>query len=42
MPSIAHIIYIPGILLIGFALGFRFGAKAIRAEHERLQREQRQ
>ncbi len=36
MPTVAHIIYIPGILLVGFALGFRFGARAARAELERL------
>lgn len=41
MPSIAHIIYIPGILLIGFALGFRMGARAVRAELERLAQERR-
>jgi uncharacterized membrane protein SpoIIM required for sporulation len=35
MPSIPHIIYIPGILLIGFAFGFRMGARAVRAELER-------
>ena len=32
MPSISHIIYIPAILLIGFAFGFRIGARAVRAE----------
>lgn len=41
MPSIAHIIYIPGILLVGFALGFRMGARAVRAELERLEQERR-
>ena len=41
MPSIAHIIYIPGILLIGFALGFRMGARAVRAEFERREHERR-
>ena len=35
MPSIAHIIYIPGVLLIGLAFGFRLGARAVRAELER-------
>jgi hypothetical protein len=32
MPSAAHVLYIPGILLIGFALGFVYGAKAARNE----------
>jgi uncharacterized membrane protein SpoIIM required for sporulation len=41
MPSIAHIIYIPGILLIGFAFGFRMGARAVRAEIARREEERR-
>jgi len=41
MPSISHIIYIPGILLIGFALGFRVGARAVRAELARREQERR-
>jgi hypothetical protein len=41
MPSISHIIYIPGILLIGFALGFRLGARAVRAELARREQERR-
>ncbi len=39
MPSIAHIFYIPGILLVGLAIGFRLGAKAVREEMERQRRE---
>jgi ABC-type dipeptide/oligopeptide/nickel transport system permease subunit len=42
VPSIAHILYIPGIFLIGLALGFKLGAKAARAELERRQRQRRQ
>jgi hypothetical protein len=38
MPSAAHVLYIPGILLIGFALGFVYGAKAARAEIDRRER----
>ena len=30
MPSIEHILYIPGILLVGLAFGFRLGAGAAR------------
>lgn len=41
MPDIAHIIYVPGILLIGFAFGFRMGARAVRAELERSDQERR-
>jgi len=41
MPDIAHIIYIPGVLLVGFALGFRMGARAVRAEVERREQERR-
>lgn len=35
MPTIAHFIYIPGILLIGISIGFVLGARAARAELER-------
>jgi hypothetical protein len=38
MPSAAHVLYIPGILLIGFALGFVYGARAARAEIDRRER----
>lgn len=39
MPSIGHIFYIPGILLLGLAIGFRLGAKAVRDEFERQKRD---
>lgn len=38
VPTAAHVLYIPGILLIGFALGFVYGAKAARTEVERRDR----
>ena len=41
MPSIEHILYIPGILLVGLAIGFRLGARAARAELERRAKERR-
>ncbi|MEZ4254767.1 MAG: hypothetical protein R3A78_03495 [Polyangiales bacterium] len=41
MPTIEHILYIPGILVVGLALGFRLGAKAARNELERRARERR-
>jgi proteasome assembly chaperone (PAC2) family protein len=36
-----HIIYIPGILLVGIAIGYVLGAKAARAEIERRRRERK-
>jgi len=41
VPTADHVLYIPAMLLIGFALGFRFGAKAARDELERRERERR-
>ena len=37
-PSIAHVFYIPGILLIGIAFGFVLGARAAREEMQREQK----
>jgi hypothetical protein len=34
----AHFIFIPGVLLVGLALGYSLGAKAVRAEMNRLRR----
>lgn len=39
MPSIDHLFYIPGVLLLGLAVGFRLGARAARAELERQRRD---
>jgi uncharacterized membrane protein SpoIIM required for sporulation len=39
MPSVEHLLYIPGILILGLAFGFRLGAKAARAELERRRKE---
>jgi hypothetical protein len=41
VPSIAHVFYIPGILLIGIAFGFVTGARAARAELERKRKAER-
>ncbi len=41
LPSLAHLIYIPVILLVGLAIGFRLGASAARDELERRQKEKR-
>ena len=34
----AHFIFIPGVLLVGIAVGYTLGAKAVRAEMNRLRR----
>jgi hypothetical protein len=33
-----HIIYIPGVVLVGLTIGYLMGARAVRAEFERLKR----
>lgn len=38
---VEHIIYIPGILLVGLAIGYVLGARAARAEYERQRRERK-
>lgn len=38
MPTVAHIIYIPGVLLVGLVLGYTLGARAVRAEIERTKK----
>jgi hypothetical protein len=32
MPSAAHVIFIPGVLLVGTVVGYVLGARAARAE----------
>jgi proteasome assembly chaperone (PAC2) family protein len=41
VPTIAHFLYIPGILLIGIAIGFVVGARAARNELARTQKARR-
>ncbi|MEZ4336367.1 MAG: hypothetical protein R3B82_07045 [Sandaracinaceae bacterium] len=36
-----HVIYIPGLLLVGIAIGYVLGARAARAELERRKRERK-
>lgn len=36
MPPVEHVIYIPGILLVGIVIGYTMGARAVRAEVDRL------
>ena len=42
MPSVAHILYIPGMLLLGIAVGFVLGARSARAELERRKKQRRE
>ena len=41
MPTVAHFLYIPGMLLIGVAIGFVLGAKAARSEAEQTRKRRR-
>jgi hypothetical protein len=41
VPTIAHLLYIPGVLLIGIAVGFVMGARAARNEIARTQKVRR-
>jgi hypothetical protein len=41
VPTIAHVLYIPGVLLIGIAVGFVMGARAARDEIARTQKARR-
>jgi hypothetical protein len=34
--TIEHVIFIPGVLLVGVTVGFVLGARAVRAEMARL------
>jgi len=38
VPTAEHIIYIPGVLLVGIVIGYTLGARAVRAEIERLRK----
>ena len=35
-PSIEHVIFIPGVLLVGITIGFIFGARSVRAEMAKM------
>lgn len=41
MPSATHVLYIPGVLLIGLVVGFLLGTRAARAVFEKRERERR-
>lgn len=36
LPTFEHVIYIPGVLLIGLTIGYVLGARAVRAEVQRI------
>lgn len=36
--TVEHVLYIPGMLLIGMTFGFMFGARAARAEMARARK----
>jgi len=38
---VEHLLYIPGILLVGVAMGYVLGARAARAEMERRRKERK-
>jgi hypothetical protein len=42
LPGPEHVIFIPGVLLIGYVLGFVMGARAGRARVERERKRARQ
>ena len=37
-----HIIYIPGVFLVGLIVGYTMGARAVRAELDRVRRRMRE
>jgi hypothetical protein len=41
LPSAEHVLFIPGMLLIGIAIGYSMGARAARAELARRERERK-
>jgi hypothetical protein len=41
-PGPEHLIFIPGVLLVGIVLGYVMGARAARAEIERRRRRARE
>ncbi len=38
MPTVEHVIFIPGVLLLGVVVGYVLGARAVRAELENLRK----
>jgi proteasome assembly chaperone (PAC2) family protein len=42
MPSVAHVVFIPGVLLIGMVIGYIMGSRAARDEIKRRKARQRE
>ncbi|MCC6216052.1 MAG: hypothetical protein IT376_14395 [Polyangiaceae bacterium] len=42
LPTPAHVIYIPAMLLLGLVVGYTLGARAVRAEQERARQRLRE
>jgi hypothetical protein len=40
--TLEHIIYIPGVFLVGLVFGYTMGARAVRAEFDRVRRRMRE
>lgn len=38
IPTIEHVIYIPAVLLLGLAVGYVMGARAVREEYAKMKR----
>jgi proteasome assembly chaperone (PAC2) family protein len=41
LPSADHLLFIPGVLLVGVAIGYVLGARAARAEMKRRNEERK-
>ncbi len=41
MPTVEHVVYIPGMLLLGVFIGYMLGARAVREELRRKREAQR-
>ncbi len=41
MPPVEHLVYIPGVLIVGVFIGYMMGAKAVREELRRKQEERK-
>lgn len=42
LPSAAHVVFIPGVLLVGLVFGYVMGARAVRAETARRKVKQKE
>lgn len=42
IPTVEHVLFIPGVLIVGVWIGFWFGARSARAELEERARQRRE